>query len=220
MPPSFLTSQKAYWVFQTHKLHTYWSKRSRSVCFSFQIWDTDQWALKTHPALHCLALLTTQTASATRVFACSNSPSPRMWTAPLRSWPWTSVTPGKSRGRPDGRPSGSWCRSFPGPGRWSQVRSSSARLLSALCGSPAPSRSVGSGLFHCCLCHQAGSGLCPGICVASFAGGVQLHGRRKYPGGQPRRAIRSHILSKRKKRTWGMTMGNYTACFFLHCLLN
>lgn len=200
-PLSFLTSQRAYWVFQTPKLHTPWSTRSRSVCFSIQMWDTDQGALKTSPALHCLGLLTTQTASATRVFACSNSPSLRMWTEPLKSWPSTSMTPGKSRGRPDGRPSGSWCRSFPGLGRWSQVRSSSARLPSAQCGSPVPSRSVGSGLFHWCLCRPAGSGLCPGTCVAFCAGGVQLHGTRKHPGGQPRRAIRSHILSKRKKKT-------------------
>lgn len=133
---------------------------------------------RTHPAAHL----------------SFDSPSPCMWIVPQRSWPLTSVTLGKSRGHPDGRPSGSWCHSFPGPGWWSQVQSGFPRRPSAPCGSPAPSLWVGSGLFRWCFQRQMSPRLKRGICAAFCAGGGQFHERRKRLGGRPHMETQSHIL--------------------------
>ncbi len=139
--------------------------------------------------------------TAIRLCACSDSPSPCMWTVPPRRWPLTSATPGKSRGRPGGRPSGSWCHSFPGPGWWSQVQSGSPRPPSAPCGNPAPSHSAGSELFYCCRQCLMSRHLGSGICAAFCAGGGQLRERCKRLGGWPHMEIQSHILDERNRRT-------------------
>lgn len=130
--------------------------------------------------------------------ACSDSPSPCMWTAPLTSWPLASVTPGKSRGGPAGKPLGSWCRCFPGPGWWSQVQSGSLKSPVAPCGSSAPSRSPGSELFQCCLSRLKWMHLEKRIVVVCADGG-QSRGRCTLLGGWPRTAIQSHILRRVRK---------------------
>lgn len=132
--------------------------------------------------------------SATWFCACSNSPSLCMWTVPPRSWPLTSATPGKSRGRAFGRPSGSWCRLFPGPGWWSQVQSGRRRSPAAPGGSPAPSRWDGSGLFHrrrWLWKTRRGSQI-----AVSCGDGGRLRERCNGLGGWPRRVTRSHTLTQ------------------------
>lgn len=131
---------------------------------------------------------------ATRICACSNSPSQCMWTVPPRSWPLTSATPGKNRGHASGRPSGWWCRSFPGPGWWSQVQSGRLRSPAAPCGTPAPSRSDGSRPFRLSATRRGS-----GICVSCDDGG-RLRERRTGLGGWPRREKRSHSLDAKTKR--------------------